>query len=185
MWAMDHHKLRLAMSRSCTQARRDRRLRSVLHAIVLGCAGLATGGCVVTLENDTSPVGDGEDRWYTGGWRAQHDLPAEAPEGGRSWVDAGTLAVAGYLDVLPDGAPDDPPGFTTVSLVGGQEFYTPQDIDAVGLVENDRPYAGWLYAGVARYDTWLDPDPLARRDVEHAVELDVGIVGPASYAEKV
>ncbi len=62
------------------------------------------------------------------------------------------------------------------SFAIGQNTFTPDDLDATGVVENDRPYAGWLH-----FDTGLTSDTDARRDL---LELSLGIVGPASYAEQ-
>lgn len=58
----------------------------------------------------------------------------------------------------------------------GQLIFTPTDVDATELLENDRPYAGFLYMGFAyhtRSDNQLD-----------TVEATLGIVGPASLAEE-
>jgi lipid A 3-O-deacylase len=60
----------------------------------------------------------------------------------------------------------------------GQSIYTPEDITVRELINEDRPYAGWLYLGFGlvanqgskRYDK---------------LELDVGVVGPWSFAEEV
>jgi len=62
-----------------------------------------------------------------------------------------------------------------VSLSLGQSIYTPEDTEATELLEDQRPYAGYLYTSVAfhsitnnRKDTW---------------EFDIGVVGPVSMAE--
>lgn len=58
----------------------------------------------------------------------------------------------------------------------GQTMYTPTDRTRRDLIRNDRPYAGWLYLGLA-YN--------ARNDVQmDTVEIDVGMVGPASLARE-
>lgn len=57
----------------------------------------------------------------------------------------------------------------------GQTIYTPQDINATALVEDDRPYAGYLYTSFGyhtRSDLKLD-----------TIEFSLGIVGPSSLAE--
>ena len=64
------------------------------------------------------------------------------------------------------------------SLSIGQSIYTPQDTAARQLIPEDRPYAGWLYLGFGlvanqgskRYDK---------------LELEIGVVGPCSFAEDV
>jgi hypothetical protein len=72
-----------------------------------------------------------------------------------------------------------------VGLVLGQNIFTPEDTDASGLVRDDRPYAGWLYAGIS-----VHAETARRRngisiDRLDSVELDVGIVGPGSFAEDI
>lgn len=61
-------------------------------------------------------------------------------------------------------------------VIGGQAMYTPGDPKRTDLIEDDRPYAGWLYLGLA----WNARDELHM----NTVELDVGMVGPASMAQE-
>lgn len=61
-------------------------------------------------------------------------------------------------------------------VTGGQAMYTPRDLKRSDLIRDDRPYAGWLYLGLA----WNARDAL-RMD---SVELDVGVVGPAALARQ-
>lgn len=58
----------------------------------------------------------------------------------------------------------------------GQAMYTPTDKMRSDLITDDRPYAGWLYLGLA-YNA---------RDDRHmdTVEIDIGMVGPASLARE-
>jgi hypothetical protein len=137
-------------------------------------------GCTLTIENDASAWGGNGDRWFTGGMRGQRDVVADA---GPTWADGVAVDVAERLDLIPADVPDGHLSFTTVASVLAMEIYTPDDIESLTLVEDDRPYAGWAYTGVVRYDTHLDPDSTARRDVETEVELDVGLVGPIAQAE--
>ncbi len=58
----------------------------------------------------------------------------------------------------------------------GQNIYTPVDTDETALIEDDRPYAGWLYLGLGV--VWKD----AR--VRNSLVLNAGVVGPWSYAEE-
>lgn len=58
----------------------------------------------------------------------------------------------------------------------GQSIYTPTDQYRRDLITDDRPYAGWLYMAFAynaRNDRTMD-----------TVEIDVGMVGPASLARQ-
>ena len=56
-------------------------------------------------------------------------------------------------------------------------MYTPDDISVVDLIEEDRPYAGWLYGAVLLQIA----DERLRR--QHAFELQLGIIGPEAGAE--
>lgn len=70
------------------------------------------------------------------------------------------------------------PGFQrNLALCMGQNMYTPEDISHEDLIEDDRPYAGWTYLGIAfhsKNEHRLD-----------TMEFQLGIVGPASGAEQV
>ncbi len=68
-----------------------------------------------------------------------------------------------------------------VSLILGQNIFTPEDITNPNLIVNDRPYAGWLYLGVGL----IKRHKSGRIWVFDTLELDLGIVGPESYAEDV
>jgi lipid A 3-O-deacylase len=63
-----------------------------------------------------------------------------------------------------------------VGITLGQQIFTPQDTASRALVNTDRPYAGWLYAGASFISKTAD-----RLD---AMELQVGVVGPWSLAEE-
>lgn len=62
-----------------------------------------------------------------------------------------------------------------VGFVVGQQIYTPEDVATPTVVADDRPYAGWLYGGLAfisKSERVLD-----------TLELQLGVIGPASQAE--
>ncbi|TDO06929.1 MULTISPECIES: lipid A deacylase LpxR family protein [Halomonas] len=59
------------------------------------------------------------------------------------------------------------------------QIYTPNDISTPSLIEDDRPYAGLLLAGVSLFD---QISHRGWREVR-GLNMDVGIVGPASGAE--
>jgi len=64
-----------------------------------------------------------------------------------------------------------------MSFSVGQNIYTPEDISLTDPPRDDRPYAGWLFAGiglVAENGSVLDK-----------LELDIGVVGPYSLANEV
>lgn len=67
----------------------------------------------------------------------------------------------------------------------GQLMFVPVDISRKNPDPRDRPYAGWLHAGVASERLALDSDDTRRRDRRSMVEIDLGIVGPSSLSEEV
>ena len=62
----------------------------------------------------------------------------------------------------------------------GQNIYTPRDIRTSEAQPNDRPWAGWLYAGWALQHLTLEPRP-----VLDTLELNVGVIGPPALAKQV
>ena len=64
-----------------------------------------------------------------------------------------------------------------VSFSLGQNIFTPEDISEPALIPDERPYAGWLYGSVG-----LVSENGERLD---NLELQIGVVGPASFAEEV
>lgn len=79
----------------------------------------------------------------------------------------------GVEDILPPLLFDD---FQSAGGIAfGQHIFTPADLESTELIVDDRPYAGWLYAGLY----------VQRRDNHHMdhLELNVGIVGEWSGAE--
>ncbi len=68
-----------------------------------------------------------------------------------------------------------PGSIHNVGILIGQQIYTPADIQRTSLDNNDRPYAGFLFGGLALHsktDTVLD-----------TLEIVFGIVGPDAFAE--
>ncbi len=63
-----------------------------------------------------------------------------------------------------------------IGISVGQNIYTPDDIDTETLVKDHRPYAGMTYFGFALHRK--------NRFILDTVELNLGIVGPASLAEE-
>jgi lipid A 3-O-deacylase len=71
---------------------------------------------------------------------------------------------------------DDPELQRNLVISLGQLMFTPSDKEAREVIQDDRPYAGYLYLGFGyhtRDDEQLD-----------TIEVNVGIVGPASLAEE-
>lgn len=58
----------------------------------------------------------------------------------------------------------------------GQQIYTPQDIERYDIDPADRPYAAWLYAGVAYHSR--------TRNQMNTAALNLGFVGPWALGEE-
>lgn len=130
--------------------------------------GLSDSSVILVEENDTVVR---TDRHYTQGLKltyAASEQPADAE---------GRVARLGRW--LPQTGFEPDAVRWGVSL--GQNIYTPSDISVKTLMENDRPYAGFLYS------SWF----IQRRTFlsEHFAQMDhwqavVGIIGAASLAEE-
>lgn len=119
------------------------------------------GTWTFVLENDAFA---GTDRHYTNGihlsWlSASDDVPGAA------------RVAASWLPFLLD-----PEGKRRIGYNFGQSMFTPSDIEIREAQPDDRPWAGYLYGGIAL----LSETP---RTLE-TLELDIGVVGPASFAEQ-
>ena len=79
-----------------------------------------------------------------------------------------------YIEMLP--FINDSERERNIVLSVGQSIFTPQDTSRRDLVRNDRPYAGWLYFGVAFHSK--KPSRL------DTLEVQLGVVGPLSFAEE-
>jgi hypothetical protein len=118
------------------------------------------------IENDLPA---GTDRNYTNGLKALWVSP-ELGEG------EGKLRAPGWIDFLARRLPfiQMPGARRFFSLSFGQAMFTPEDITRPVPDPNDRPYAGYLYAGLAVHS--MDAGGL------DTAEIDLGVVGPLSLA---
>lgn len=128
------------------------------------------------LENDLFA---NQDQGYTNGVRISMVSPnvrdfEDSPCLPGAAEDVNRLIDALLPAVVPGAAGQDDTEFNMVFSLA-QEMYTPTDWTRSDLVEDDRPYAGWLYLGFG-YN--------ARRGHSmHSTVLNVGVVGPAALAE--
>jgi lipid A 3-O-deacylase len=122
----------------------------------------------VQLENDF--FGGGTDRHFTHGTRIEY---LTKPIG---WI-------TDWANRLPWLRFGDEKEVDTDSIKGrasfsiGQNMYTPENTFTSQLLPKERPYAGWLYLGAGLVANKRD----SRYD---KVQLEIGMVGPASIAEK-
>lgn len=120
----------------------------------------------VQMENDG--WGSGDDQYYTSGIEFSYMKIEEPPR----WLRALADFIPLYERTSESG----------VVYSFGQSIFTPQDIERKDLIDDDRPYAGWLYGGASI---------LSRIGVSenfeygNSLELTVGIVGPGSNADNV
>jgi hypothetical protein len=118
-----------------------------------------------TFDNDK--WGDGADRHYTAGTRLTRRSDAVP-----SWI----RKIFSPLHCLACTAP------TGLEVELGQEIYTPEETWKRTLVTDDRPYAGWAYGAL----TVVGEREAAngRRKAMNTMTLELGVVGPASLAER-
>jgi len=70
---------------------------------------------------------------------------------------------------------NDPDALHNIGLSIGQNIYTPSDIEATELIEDDRPYAGFLYFSMALHSK--------NERILDTLETSMGIVGPSALSE--
>jgi hypothetical protein len=125
------------------------------------------GSFSVYFEND---MFGGTDQRYTNGVRLSWTSPRL-----ERFADNHLL---GALGRALDGLPwlGNPAYEKNVAFTLGQSMYTPTDTRSVQLVEDDRPYAGWLYGGLGLI--WKNAEE------KNSLVLNIGVVGPWSYAQQ-
>ena len=64
-----------------------------------------------------------------------------------------------------------------VAFSFGQNMYTPENIITTELVENDRPYAGWLYLGAGFH--------MKDEKIQNTFEIQLGVVGPSALGKEI
>jgi hypothetical protein len=140
------------------------------------CAGISPSlarddGPLVSVQFENDFFGGGTDRHFSHGSRI------EALTAPIKWIAEAADTLPWFNLETPLKEPGDELK-TRVSISIGQNIYTPEDTTRSELIPEDRPYAGWLYAGFGvvanqgakRYDK---------------IYLEIGVVGPLSFAEDV
>ena len=127
-------------------------------------SGRPLGGPSIGFWIDNDLFGGGTDRHYTNGFQFYY-FSSERPQ----YVNLDFLA-----RLLPWINQD---GVRRYGFALGQNIYTPSDITTEVPDPTDQPYGGWLYARVSRISE-------VPRHVDR-IDLDLGMVGPASGAEQV
>ncbi|MEB8434358.1 lipid A deacylase LpxR family protein [Cocleimonas sp. KMM 6892] len=117
----------------------------------------------VQLENDL--LSGGDDRFYTSGLQVNRTKRHSPPQ----WLDNISHKLPFFIDSENKGG-----GYSF-----GQKIFTPEDISVSEVIEDDRPYAGWLYGSASLGAVYEDK---ANYRAMNAYEFTVGIVGPSSQA---
>lgn len=136
--------------------------------LLLGTAAAQTpaadprAGITAVWENDA--FGDGDDRWYSNGFRLGWSSPEGRLPAPLAALDRGLASVFG-------------PAQPRWSLAVGQTFYTAANIRNPNPAPNDRPYAGYLFAE-------LGLDRRTRNTLDR-FSLQAGVVGPSSLGRSV
>lgn len=150
-------------------------LRAAALAVVLApaAADAADNGPVINLQVENDLFGNGLDRHYTNGFRLNY-LTREYPA--PEWM----RFLGDYLPGV-DARCEDCGQRTSVSV--GHNMYTPENITSRRLIEDDRPYAAWLYGGIALLSRHGGGDDGWER--LDAYEVNLGVVGPAALGETI
>ncbi len=119
----------------------------------------------VQVENDV--FGTSTDRFYTNGLQFNYIQRDKTI----TWLEK-------LVDKLPLFVRTDNKGR---GYAFGQKMFTPEDTQSTELIENDRPYAGWLYGSASVAS--LMKNTAEYRKI-NAVEFTLGIVGPSSLGEQ-
>jgi lipid A 3-O-deacylase len=125
---------------------------------------LESGRFTLIEENDAL-VPSPTDRYYTQGLQLSY-LSAPVTGTGFDWLFPTTFTNPGS------------PRTRKFEVVFGQSIFTPENTKLNPPDPNDRPYAGWLYAGIGWYQQ------TNRSSLDH-FELLLGVVGPAALAKEV
>lgn len=140
----------------------------LLGMLAIGGAHAECTGRDINLqvENDLF-VGDGYDRHYTHGMRLSTLFDREtSPEFYTDFAEGLWLS-----------------GKARGEIGLGMSIFTPEDIRTTALQTRDRPYAGWTYLSFGLFSILDEKDSRGPR--LDTFSVDVGIVGPSSYAGEI
>jgi lipid A 3-O-deacylase len=120
----------------------------------------------VQMENDF--FANSGDRYYTNGIQLSVLKNAEPP--------AGLARLSEWVPFYEQGQQ-----LNLVNYTVGQKIFTPNDTEATGVVDGDRPYAGYLYFSAAVLSQIYST---ARMDHGNMFEITLGVVGPSAMSEE-
>lgn len=154
---------------------------ALLAILVMPCEGLAVEeqenpwSHSIYFEND---LFNGTDSNYTNGVKYSLISPDLSTHATRGRIPRKVMEWIHKVPFIRDSGPE----YThKAELSFGQNMYTPADISRSDLIKEDRPYAGWSYFGLAYH---RKTEFVENLDFLDSVEVQMGIVGPQSYAEE-
>jgi hypothetical protein len=120
------------------------------------------------LENDSKNVGGpGSDQAYSNGFKFSYIYAEDrAPK----WPATMMKGLKLFDDQLETAK-------TNFGFSLGHQIYTPNKTHIKELITDDRPYAGWLYLGLAV--------SFRNEKTAHFFEVDVGTIGPSAQGQQV
>jgi hypothetical protein len=134
------------------------------------------GGTIVAVsENDEYAFRITVDQHYSNGMRLVwlSEPVAAAPADPLAWAHRIAGAIPGFATR---------PGTLRLGVALGHNIYTAADTRRAVPDPRDRPYAGWLYGGVALVNDAADRAPGA--GVIETLELTLGLVGPSAQGKQ-
>jgi len=129
----------------------------------------------IFFEND---LFDGTDSNYTNGIKYSLISPDLSPHAKQGHFPRKVLELVHKIPFIRDSGPE---YNHKAEFSLGQNMYTPSDTSRSDLIVDDRPYAGWLYVGLAYHRKTKFEEHL---DFVDSLEIQMGMVGPLSYAEE-
>jgi len=153
-------------------------VRVLIVSLAAACSCIGVGSSfadgpdsVISIQFENDFFGGGTDRHFSHGTRIEClTRPIQ-------WITDAADKLPWFNFERALGHPEDAvKGRASLSI--GQNIYTPQNTAARQLIPEDRPYAGWLYLGFG-----LVANQGSRR--YDKLELEIGMVGPCSFAEDV
>jgi hypothetical protein len=130
-------------------------------------AASANGTLGLYMENDLFA---GTDRYYTSGIK----LSWSSPDLARLEDTPYSSPFLPLFNLFPSIHDDNYQKNLVFAL--GQNIFTPDNTETPNLIENDRPFASWLYLGLGV--VWKTAS------IRHSLILNLGVVGPWSYSEE-
>lgn len=128
----------------------------------------------VTLLEENDSLYFNSDKHYTQGLRFSYLTPEIGEQD--DWAGPFTFLEDNTPVFAPQGA--DNKISRRYALFVGQSFFTPKELSLNPPDPRDRPYAGWLYAGVSLLQE-------SNKHVLENLELDLGVVGPWAFGKEV